>query len=96
MKPDGTSWLDLEPHVHDAPAAAKVTYFLIQELLDSEHPLHPSGKDSGYKSLWIGTDLVHAVQFALTALLVHTREAADTFDRLPQGKATAVPTPAAA
>lgn len=95
MTTNAASWLDLEPHVHDAAAAAKVTYFLIQELLDSEHPLHPSGKDNTYKSLWIGCDLMHAVQFALTTLLVHTREAADTFDRLPLGKAT-VPTPAAA
>ena len=72
------SWLDLEPHIHDARSAARVLSILLDEALRSHHPLQKSG--DGYASLWLSDEIIDALNFTTTNLLVATRQAADTFN----------------
>jgi hypothetical protein len=74
------SWLDLEPHVYEARSAARVLHFLLTEALDSQHPLQKSGE--GYQSLWLGEDIVDALNYTVTKILVATRQTAEAFEQV--------------
>lgn len=77
------SWLDLEAPIYEARSAARVLSILLDEALKSQHPLQKSG--DGYVSLWLGDDIIDALNYTATNLLVATGEAARTFEQLPDG-----------
>ena len=69
--------LDLEQPIYDARSAARVMAFLLDEALKSRHPLQKSG--DGYTSLWLGDDIIDALNYTATNMLIATGQAADTF-----------------
>jgi hypothetical protein len=71
------SLLDLEQPIYDARSAARVLRFLLDEAMMSKHPSLKSG--DGYTLLWLGDDIIDALGFTATNLLIATGQAAGAF-----------------